>query len=33
MGEISEETMKVLVNKAEENGSNDDKTVIVIDRM
>ena len=33
LGEISEETMKVLVNKAEENGSNDDKTVIVIDRM
>ena len=33
LGEISEETMKLLVNKAEKNGSNDDKTVIVIDRM
>lgn len=33
LGEISEGTMKLLVNKAEENGSNDDKTVIVIDRM
>lgn len=33
LGEISEETMKLLVNKAEKNGSNDDKTVIIIDRM
>lgn len=33
LGEISEETMNLLVKKAEENGSNDDKTVIVIDRM
>lgn len=33
VGEISEETMVLLANKAEENGSLDDKTLIVIDRM
>lgn len=32
VGEISEKTMKLLVNKANTNGSLDDKTVIVIDR-
>ena len=32
VGEISERTMKLLVNKANKNGSLDDKTVIVIDR-
>lgn len=32
VGEVSEGTMKLLVNKASEKGSLDDKTVIVIDR-
>lgn len=31
-GEVSERTMKLLLGKASENGSLDDKTVIVIDR-
>lgn len=33
LGEVSEKTMQFLVNKANANGSSDDKTLIVIDRM
>lgn len=33
VGEVSERTMKLLANNANINGSSDDKTLIVIDRM
>lgn len=33
VGEVSEKTAKLIVNKAKKNGSFDDKTLIVIDRM
>ena len=33
VGEVSEKTMQMLADKANANGSSDDKTLIVIDRM
>jgi len=32
-GEVSETTMEILADKAKENGSSDDQTIIIIDRM
>ena len=32
-GELSETTMQLLADKAKRNGSSDDQTIIVIDRM
>ena len=32
-GELSETTMQTLADKAKRNGSSDDQTIIVIDRM
>lgn len=33
LGDINKETMKKIVDKAKTNGSDDDKTIVVIDRM
>ncbi len=33
LGDINKETMKKIVDKAKSNGSDDDKTIVVIDRM
>ena len=33
LGDINEETMKKIADKARSNGSDDDKTIVVIDRM